>query len=55
MPSTMTTPALLQPRAAPVHPCSPDLGALDTRFEDAHPVTVIRWDASGRTECGLHL
>ena len=50
MPSTMTTPALLQPRAAPVHPCSPDLGALDTRFEDAHPVTV---EEVGRPGQGL--
>ena len=55
MPPTMTTPALLQTRDTPVHPCSPDLGALNARLEDTHPLTVIRRDASGRTECGLHL
>ena len=55
MPTTTTTPVLLQPRGVPAHQCSPDLGALNARLEDARPATVICWTGSGRTKCGLNL
>ena len=43
VPLTTGTPVLLRPHGAPVHPCIPDLDALNARFEDTHPVAVIRW------------
>ena len=55
MPSTTTISVLLRPHGAPVHPGTSDLDALNTRFEDAHPVAVIRWAGSGKTDRGLHL
>ena len=52
MPTATPTPVQLRP--PPALPAV-EVGALNKRFEPAHPAEVIRWPDSTRTECGIHL